>query len=176
MLEEKYQLTCCSNGEALKINDLPALFIFKGDFKNNNHPDDFFDVVLTCIKEINGNYISGCFRLTEAECYEEWEEILWEDFFIETECVDTCHECLPAPVEVIPVTNHKTIYPTYIVNNVDAAKAEQIFCSFGDANYQKVLGLRYGIEFCCPTDLMQSTIEHEILKMDIVEDTTACCV
>ena len=173
--EEKYQLTCCVNGEALKVNGLPAVFIFKGLFNNDNHPDNFLEVVLTTIKDINGNFITGCFRVTEAECYEEWDEILWEDFFIETECVSTCQECLPKPVVIPPVTNHKIIYPDYIVNNVDSSKAEEIFCAFGDANYQKVLALRYGIQFCCPTDLMQSTIEHEILKMDIAEDVNACC-
>ena len=173
--EEKYQLTCCVNGEALKVNGLPAVFIFKGLFNNDNHPDNFLEVVLTTIKDINGNFITGCFRVTEAECYEEWDEILWEDFFIETECISTCQECLPKPVVIPPVTNHKIIYPDYIVNNVDSSKAEEIFCAFGDANYQKVLALRYGIQFCCPTDLMQSTIEHEILKMDIAEDVNACC-
>jgi hypothetical protein len=173
--EEKYQLTCCVNGEALKINGLPAIFVFQGKVFNENHPDNFLEVVLTTIKDINGNYITGCFRVTEADCYEEWEEILWHDFFIETECVSTCQECLPKPVIIPAITDHKIIYPDYVVNNVDSGKAEQIFCAFGDANYEKVLALRYGIQFCCPTDLMQSTIEHEILKMDIAEDLNACC-
>ena len=173
--EERYQLTCCSTGEALKINGLPAVFVFQGITSNENHPDDFLEVVLTTIKDINANVITGCYRVTEADCFEEWEEILWHDFFVLTECVSTCQECLPKPEVIPPITNHKTIYPTYIVNNVDPDKAEQIFCAFGDANYEKVLALRFGIQFCCPTDLMQSTIEHEILKMDIVEDVNACC-
>lgn len=172
--EERYQLTCCSNGEALKINGLPAVFVFKGVVKNDNHPDNFLEVVLTTIKDINGNLITGCFRVTEAECYQEWEELLWEDFFIEIQCVDSCIECLPKPVVIPPVTNHREIYPEYKINNVDSEKAEQIFCAFGDANYEKVLALRFGIQFCCPTDLMQATIEHEILKMDIAEDPNAC--
>ena len=173
--EERYQLTCCSTGEALIVNDLPGVFLFQGITSNDNHPDNFLEVVLTTIKDINANVITGCYRLTEAECFEEWQEILWEDFFVETECVDTCKECLPKPVIIPPITNHKIIYPDYIVNNVDPNKAEQIFCAFGDANYEKVLALRFGIQFCCPTDLMQSTIEHEILKMDITEDINACC-
>ena len=173
--EERYQLTCCSTGEALKVNGLPAVFVFKGLTSNDNHPDNFLEVVLTTIKDINANVITGCFRVTEAECYEEWEEIKWEDFFVQTECVSTCQECLPKPEPIPAITNHKIIYPDYQVNNVDPYEAEKIFCAFGDANYQKVLSLRYGVQFCCPTDLMQSTIEHEILKMEIAEDKDACC-
>jgi hypothetical protein len=173
--EERYQLKCCSTGSSLIINGLPAVFVFTGDYKNNNHPDNFLEVVLTAIKDINGNIITGCYQLIEAECTEEWEELLWEDVFIETECVSTCQDCLPKPVIIPPLTNHKTIYPDFIVNNAEPFDAEQIFCAFGDANYEKVLSLRYGIQFCCPTDLMQSTIEHEILKMDIAEDPNACC-
>ena len=174
-IEERYQLTCCSNGEALKINGLPAVFVFQGLTSNENHPDDFLEVVLTTIKDINANVITGCYRVTEADCFEEYEEILWHNFFVLTECVSTCQECLPKPEIIPPITNHKTIYPDYIINNVDPDKAEQIFCAFGDANYEKVLALRFGVQFCCPTDLMQSTIEHEILKMDIAENANACC-
>jgi hypothetical protein len=173
--EERYQLTCCSTGEALTVNGLPGVFVFQGLTSNANHPDDFLEVVLTTIKDINANVITGCYRVTEAECFEEWEEIAWQDFFVETECVDTCQECLPKPVIIPPVTNHKIIYPDFIINNAEPFDAEQIFCAFGDANYEKVLALRYGIQFCCPTDLMQSIIEHEILKMDIAEDPDACC-
>ena len=172
--EEKYQLTCCSTNEALKVNGLPAVFIFKGITRNNNHPDDYLEVVLTSIKDISGNLITGCYRVTEAECFQEWEELLWENIFIETECVDSCKDCLPKPIILPPITNHKMIYPEYMVNNVDPYEAEKIYCAFGDAQYQKVLSLRYGIQFCCPVDLMQAQIEFEILKMDVVEDANAC--
>jgi hypothetical protein len=173
--EEKYQLTCCSTGDALKINGLPAIFVFTGKTSNGNHPDDYLELVITTIKDINANIITGCYRLTEADCPEEWEEIKWEDFFIETDCVSTCEECLPKHKHPKPITDHKYIYPEYKINNVDSYEAEKIFCAFGDANYEKVLALRFGVQFCCPTDLMQSTIEHEILKMDIAEDVNACC-
>jgi hypothetical protein len=173
--EERYQLKCCVNGDTLKINGLPAVFVFTGTAFNNNHPDNLLEVVLTTIKDINGNYITGCYQLIEADCQQEWEEFRWQDFFVEVECVNTCKECLPKPVVIPAITNHKIISPEYKVNNVDPAEAERIFCAFGDANYEKVLALRFGIQFCCPTDLMQSTIEHEILKMDIIEDASACC-
>lgn len=173
--EERYQLTCCSTGEALIINGLPGIFVFKGIIKNGNHPDDFLEVVLTSIKDINGNLITGCYRVTEAECYDEYQELLWEDVFIETECVSTCSECLPSPVVIPAILNHKTIYPTFTVNNVDADEAERIFCAFGDGMYQKVLALKYGIQFCCPADLQQAQIELEILKMDIALDPDRCC-
>lgn len=171
---EKYQLICCGTDQVLLINNLPAVFLFSGDYKNGHHPDTFYDIVLTSIKDINGNVITGCFKLADAICYVESEDILWEDMFIDVACVKTCFDCLPAPVYVPPITNPKFIYPEYTVNNVDAFDAEKIYCSFGDAKYQKALSLKYGIEFCCPVDLIQSTIEHEILKMDISEDTTAC--
>lgn len=172
--EERYQLDCCSTGETFKVNGLPAVFVFKGKAAVNNHPDDLIDVVLTSIKDSSGNLITGCLKLVDAECYEEYEEFAWEDIFLETECVNTCQECLPKPVPEPFITNHKTIYPDFKVNNVDPYEAEQIFCEFGNAMYEKVLALKYGVKFCCPTDLMQSTIEHEILKMDMAEDLNAC--
>lgn len=172
--EERYQLICCSTGTPLMINSLPAVFVFNGITSNDNHPDDYLEVVITAIKDINANVVTGCYRLVEADCEQEWEELLWQDFFVQTECVNTCQECLPKPAPVVPITNHKVIYADYKVNNADPYEAEKIFCAFGDVNYQKVLSLRYGIQFCCPTDLMQSTIEHEILKMDITTDPDAC--
>ena len=172
--EERYQLNCCSTGEALKVNGVPAVFVYKGVANNNNYPDNFIFVVLTTIIDISGNVISGCFRLAEAECFDEYEELDWFDIFITTECVNTCKECLPIPAKEEIITNHKTIYPEFKVNNVDPNDAEQIFCEFGNAMYEKVLSLKYGVQFCCPTDLIQSTIEHEILKMDIAENLTDC--
>lgn len=172
--EERYQLTCCSTGSPLIVNGLPAVIVFTGDYKNNNHPDNFLEVVLTAIKDINGNVIRGCYQLTEADCVGEWQELLWQDLFIETECVSSCKECLPKPVVLPEITNHKMIYPEYKVNNVDPDEAEAIYCAFADAQYQQVLALRYGIQFCCPSDLMQAQIEYQILKMDIAEDLAAC--
>jgi len=174
-LKEKYQLICCSTGEPLKLNGLPAVFVYSGTNLPDNHPDDFLDVVITKIKDINANIITGCYKILEEECSTEWEEFKWEDVFIETTCVETCDECLPEPVIVKSLTEQKTIYPDFIVNNVDADKAESIFCTYANMNYKKVLALRYGIEFCCPYDLVSATIEFEILKMDIATDSKACC-
>ena len=175
ILDEKYQLTCCSTGKALEVNGLPAVFLFKGEYSNGHHPDTLLESVLTAIRDINGNIISGCFKVEEAGCFEEYQELAWEDIFIDVECVETCAECLPLPEVILPLTNHKLIYPEFIVNNVDSNEAESIFCTFGDAMYQKVLALRYGVQFCCPVDLQQAQIELEILKMDIATDVKACC-
>tara|TARA_R110001592_G_scaffold64112_2_gene196830 strand:- start:5536 stop:6306 length:771 start_codon:yes stop_codon:yes gene_type:complete len=174
-MAENYQLSCCSTGEMLQINNLPAVFVFTGITQNDNHPDNFQEVVLTAIKDINSNVITGCYKLVEWNCPEEYEQIAWEDFFVITECVDTCIECLPKPEPVKVITNHKTIYPEFKVNNVDPNKAESIFCKFGSAIYEEVLELRYGIKHCCPTDLMHSRIAFEILKMDITENKLDCC-
>tara|TARA_R100000654_G_scaffold19461_1_gene39789 strand:+ start:1784 stop:2557 length:774 start_codon:yes stop_codon:yes gene_type:complete len=174
-MAENYQLSCCSTNEMLQINNLPAVFEFTGKIQNNNHPDNFKEVVLTAIKDINSNVVTGCYKLVEWDCPEEYEKIPWEDFFVLTECVGTCIECLPKPEPVKFITNHKTIYPEFKVNNVDADKAESIFCKFGSAIYEEVLELRYGIKHCCPTDLMHSRIAFEILKMDITENKLDCC-
>lgn len=174
-MAENYQLSCCSNGEMLQINNLPAVFVFSGVTQNDNHPDNLIESVLTAIKDINGNVVTGCYRLVESECPEEYEEILWEDFFVITECVDTCQDCLPKPEPVVPITNHKTIYPEFKVNNVDPDKAESIMCKFGSSIYEEVLELRYGIKHCCPTDSMHSMIAYQILKMDLTENKLDCC-
>ena len=48
-MAENYQLVCCSNGEMLQINNLPAVFVYNGTSKNDNTPDSLIEVVLTAI-------------------------------------------------------------------------------------------------------------------------------
>ena len=174
-MAENYQLSCCSTGELLQINNLPAVFVFNGITKNNNHPDDYIEVVLTAIKDINANVVTGCYRLIESTCPEEYQEILWENFFVITECVDTCQECLPKPEPAELITNHKTIYAEFKANNVDPYKAEAILCEYGSVMYQEVMELRYGIKHCCPQDSMKAQIAYQILKMDLTENKEDCC-
>jgi hypothetical protein len=175
-IEERYQLICCSTGKPLQLNGLTAVFVYSGVNLPDNHPDDFTDVVITGFKTVSGIIIKGCYKILEEECTEEeWNEFKWYDTFTETTCVKDCFECLPEPVIVKPLIEQKTIYPEFIVNNVDPDKAESIFCTYANMNYKKVLALRYGIEFCCPYDLVSATIDFEILKMDIATDSKACC-
>ena len=176
-IEERYKLICCSTGEALKLNGLTAVFVYEGFNLPNTHPDDLIEVVITAFKTTNGVVITGCYKLLEEECKEEeWTEFKWLDTFTEITCVNDCFECLPEPVIVKSLIKQKVLYPNFIVNNVDPDKAESIFCTYADMNYKKVLALRYGIEFCCPFDLVSATIDFEILKMDIATDSKACCV
>jgi hypothetical protein len=172
---EYYQLKCRETGSVLLVNGLPAKFVYTGLFNNENTPDSMYNKVLTRITDIHGNDIVGCYTLVDAYCYDEWEEYNFNDIFFTVDCVNTCEECVPKKVHTPPVLNHKVIYPEFKVNNADPFEAEQIMCEYAKAEYQKVLGLRYGIEFCCPIDLMQAKIELEILKMDMTEDTDACC-
>lgn len=175
-IEERYQLICCSTGKPLQLNGLTAVFVYSGVNLPDNHPDDFIDLVITGFKTVSGNVIKGCYKILEEECKEEeWNEFKWYDTFTETTCVKDCFECLPKPVIVKSLIEQKTIYPDFVVNNVDPDKAESIFCTYANMNYKKVLALRYGIEFCCPYDLVSATIEFEILKMDIATDSKACC-
>jgi len=171
---EYYQLKCCETGTVLLVNGLPAKFVYTGLFNNNNTPDSMYNKVLTRITDIHGNDILGCYTLVDADCAEEWEEYNFNDIFFTVECVNTCEECVSKPVYTPPLLNHKMIYPEFKVNNADPYEAEQIMCEYAKAEYQKVLGLRYGIQFCCPIDLMQAKIELEILKMDMAEDVDAC--
>jgi hypothetical protein len=171
---EYYQLKCCQSGKILEVNGLPAKFEYIGLFNNENTPDSMYNKVLTRITDIHGNDIHGCYTLVDADCYDEWEEFKFEEVFFTVECVSTCEECVPKHEHPKPLLNHKTIYPEFKVNNADPFEAEEIMCEYAQAEYQKVLGLRFGIEFCCPIDLMQAKIELEILKMDMAEDPNAC--
>ena len=58
-MAENYQLSCCSNGEMLQINNLPAVFVFSGVAQNDNHPDNLIESVLTAIKDINLMIVTG---------------------------------------------------------------------------------------------------------------------
>jgi hypothetical protein len=174
--EERYQLICCSTGKPLQVNGLTGVFVYSGVNLPDCHPDDFLDVVITSIKTVSGNYITGCYKILEEACKEDtWNEFKWDDTFLEVICVESCSVCLPTPVIVNPLLEQKTIYPEFIVNNVDPSKAESIFCRYANLTYKKLLALRYGIQFCCPGDIIDAQLDLEILKMDIVTDSKACC-
>jgi hypothetical protein len=171
---EYYQLKCCETNTVLEVNGLPAKFVYTGLYNNTNTPDSMYNKVLTRITDIHGNDIIGCYTLVDADCYDEWEEFNFEDIFFTVDCVNACEECVPKHVPTPKLLNHKLIYPEFKVNNADPFEAEQIMCEYADGEYQKVLSLRYGIQFCCPVDLMQAKIEFEILRMDMAEDLDAC--
>lgn len=42
----------------------------------------------------------------------------------------------------------------------------RVNCSFAEAVYQKMATERYGIEFCCETDLQRYKVEKELLDLN----------
>ena len=173
-MRELYQLVACETGLVFEINEIPVQFVFTGEVTNDNHPDNFIGIVLTSITDINDNIYTGCYTLQDATCQEDFTEVAFEEFFSTVETVATCQECLPEVETPVVINTGKTIYPEFLMDNVDPQEAEYLFCEFAKAVYQKVLSLRYGISSCCPIDLLTIQNDLEILKMDMTRNCDLC--
>lgn len=175
---EYYTLVQCCDSTPCKINNLPLRLVFTGKTSNDIHPDDLAMLVITSITDVNLNEITGCFKFVEAAevCNEETYDIDFDQFFFEYKCVKTCEECMP-PIPT-PLTNQidsKVIFLESYYNGLDIDKVENTMCKFGDMIYKSAMEKKLGIKFCCMESLMETVIDFEILKMDLVNNSEICC-
>lgn len=52
----------------------------------------------------------------------------------------------------------------------DIEYSDNINCKFSEAVYQKMASKRYGITFCCQTDLIKWMIKKQLLDLNSVKD------
>ena len=172
---EYYQLTQCCNNLPVEMDGLPVRFKFVGAMSNSIHPDDLFGKVLSKITDVNQNEYTGCFTLTDATCVAEYKTIDWEEFFFKVDTVKTCLECLPVDTTVVLQTNTTVIYAEPDYNGLDPDVVENTMCSFGDIMYKEMMTKRNGIVYCCMDNKLDVMIDHQILKMDLVDNSEICC-
>lgn len=175
---EYYTLVQCCDSTPCTINNLPLRLVFTGKMSNNIHPDDLAMVVVSSVTDINLSKLTGCFKFVEAAeiCNEETYDIPFEDFFFEYTCVKTCKECMPdIPVPATNEIDSKKLFLDSYYNGLDEAKVETTMCRFADLIFKSAMEKKMGIKFCCMDDLMETIINHQLLKMDLVNNSEICC-
>lgn len=81
-------------------------------------------------------------------------------------CHDTCEDCLPAPLPP-EVPCPRPVDPGYSTGLCDPNIVEDIYCSFAEMNYQKMMSRRFAIKFCCPPNEMDLIIKKEKIDMKL---------
>ena len=52
----------------------------------------------------------------------------------------------------------------------DIEYSDNVNCKFSEAAYQRMVSKRYGIAFCCQTDLTKWMIKKELLRLNDIKD------
>lgn len=87
----------------------------------------------------------------------------------------TCVACLPAPEPEPPLTlKPRFIKPGYNPPACSAEYIQEVSCNFGEAVFQQIASRRYGLKFCCQTDLNKWWIKNELLSLKSIFDPNAC--
>jgi hypothetical protein len=175
---EYYTLVQCCDSTPCTINGLPLRLVFSGKTSNNIHPDDLAMLVVSSVTDVNLHKLTGCYKLVEAAevCNEETYDIPFEEFFFDYTCVKTCEECMPAiPPAPLNVIDSKKLFLDSYYNGLDPDKVESTMCRFADLIYKSAMEKKMGIKFCCMDDLMETVINHQLLKMDLVNNSEICC-
>lgn len=86
-----------------------------------------------------------------------------------------CAACLPLPVPTPPlVLNPRVIKPGYTPPACDIDYIKKVSCNFAEAMFQHVASRRYGLKFCCETDMNKWWIKKQLLDLKSIFDPDAC--
>lgn len=171
---EYYQLVQCCDNKPCLMDTLPVRFKFTGEMSNGLHPDDLVALVLTKITDINANEYTGCFKLVEADCYPEFKELEFQDFFFKVETTRSCSEC-EKPVVVEPMSLTPMTYAQSYYNGLDVDRVENTMIDYAQNMHQKMMSIRHGIKFCCEENLMDLKIELELINFELTNNPQICC-
>ncbi len=89
------------------------------------------------------------------------------------DCYPTCVDCLPKPPEPVPPfePQHRKVKPGYDTPACTTAYVDKVSCKWSEAVYQYMATERFGLEFCCETDLRKWSIKKELLDIALITDT-----
>ena len=100
-------------------------------------------------------------------------EIVW----IENDYVD-CQTCIDDVPEVVPEVVEqpkRKVKPGYSTPTCSPEYFEKVMCRFSEIMYKDVLSKRYGINTCCPEDLIKWEIKKEMLDLESLIDLNYEC-
>ena len=93
------------------------------------------------------------------------------------DCFFNCEDCLPQPEPPVPGFELKSriVKPGYDTPACTPQYFDRVKCRWSEAVYQYMASKRYGIEFCCETDLQKWEIKNEILDIEVTKDPDIEC-
>ncbi len=79
-------------------------------------------------------------------------------------CFDDCDVCLP-PTPAVNVPCPRPVNPGYNTGLCDPQIILNVYCSFSDMMYEKMMSTRFNINYCCPPNEVELIIKKEQLDM-----------
>jgi hypothetical protein len=176
---EYYQLVNCSDGSVFKLNNKPARFDFlflDEEDEGIIHPDDLLGKVISSFTTGTEIIYNGCWTFTESEEFPEYTTVLYTRYFTTNVVIECgCSDCLPEVIPEPPVINTvNIIYPETDTKGCDPNLVEQVMSFFTNDIYKSMMSKRLGVSYCCLGDLQQSTIDFQVLLLDMMEDKNLC--
>jgi len=92
------------------------------------------------------------------------------------DCYPTCVDCLPKPPEPVPPfePHYRKVKPGYDTPACTTEYVDKVSCKWSEAVYQYMATERFGLEFCCETDLRKWSIKKELLDIALITDSDIC--
>lgn len=175
---EFYALIGCKTKDVCSFNGVPTIFAFDGTTNKDIHPDKMLGKVISEIITPNQTKIKGCFRFEEIACPEENYQIInFSDFFFGVTIALSAKEALnalPKTASVLPT--YEIIYPEATApNDLIPAKVEKIMSDFTEVMYIDMMHSRTGVTFHTRVNTLDATMNFELLKLQMLEDSKICC-
>lgn len=106
---------------------------------------------------------------SDKACYLYWSarpEITVTEYGV---CVDGLCPAPPSPLI------YRTVTPGYNTASCSPAYYEKVECTYSELLYKDVLEERYGIANCCPEEMNDWEIKHELLMLQVLVDPNYTC-
>ncbi len=110
-----------------------------------------------------------CWEVSEAPDCEGAITVSFKEVFAD------CDTCDPVEEEDNTIVlKPRRVEPGYNPPACDPDYYEKILCNLSEAVFQKVASDKYGIQFCCETNLQKYRIKYELLKLRAIYDPYTC--
>ena len=114
-----------------------------------------------------------CGKVEKYICREDPQTLIT---IVVLNCYKLCVECLPPPPLPVPPfdVEHRTVRPGYNTPACSVSYVDKVSCRWSEAVYQYMATERFGLEFCCETDLRKWSIKKELLNIALITDPEIC--
>ena len=121
-------------------------------------------------KVIKIRYCDTCWIVSKTtDCLNTIPIIFQQEF-------TNCAECLPIQSVNPFILNTRTVSPGYNTPGCSPEYFDNVNCDFGEANYNEIAELRFGVKMCCDLDVNKLWIKKWLLDMAAIFDPNACII